>query len=57
MSLLDFFLKFAQVDVYINKDGSYLLSRDWAGLKWHPVLKVWEQLQDEHRKETHNSYR
>ena len=26
----------------------YLLSRDWAGLKWHPVLKVWEHLQDKH---------
>ena len=25
----------------------YLLRRDWAGLKWHPVLKVWGQLQDE----------
>ena len=21
-------------------------SRDWAGSKWCPVLKVWEQLQD-----------
>ena len=25
---------------YINKYGSYLLGRDWAGLKWRPVLKV-----------------
>ena len=24
----------------INKYGSYLLIRAWAGLKWHPVLKV-----------------
>ena len=40
----------------INKYGSYLLSRDWAGLKWRPVLKVWEQLQDKHSEGTHNSY-
>ena len=26
----------------------YLLSRDWVGLKWRPVLKVWEQLHDNH---------
>ena len=41
----------------INKYGSYLLSRDWAGLKWRPVLKVWEQLQDKYSKDTQNSYR
>ena len=41
----------------INKYGSYLLIRDWTGLKWHPVLKVWKQLQDKHSEETHNSYR
>ena len=35
----------------------YLLSRDWAGIKWHPVLKVWEQLQDKHSEEMQNSYR
>ena len=35
---------------YIKKYGSYFLSRDWGGLKWRPVLKVWEQLQDEHSK-------
>ena len=27
-----------------QKYGSYFLSRDWVGLKWHLVLKVWEQL-------------
>ena len=41
----------------INKYGSYLLSRDWAGLKWCHVLKVWEQLRDKHSEEMHNSYR
>ena len=25
---------------HINKYGSYLLIRDWASLKWRPVLKV-----------------
>ena len=30
---------------------------DYVGLEWHPVLKVWEQLQDEHSKVMHNSYR
>ena len=36
---------------------SYLLSRDWAGLKRCPVLKVWEKLQDKHSKAMQNSYR
>ena len=31
-----------------------LLSRDWAGLKWHPA---WEQLQGKHSEEMQNSYR
>ena len=31
---------------FINKYGGYLLIRDWAGLEWHPVLKVRWQLQD-----------
>ena len=26
----------------IKKYSSYFLIRDWAGLKWHPVLKVWD---------------
>ena len=39
-----------------RSNGSYFLSRDWAGLKWPPVLKVWEQLQDKHSVEMHNSY-
>ena len=26
--------------ISINKYGSYLLIRNWAGLKWRPVLKV-----------------
>ena len=34
----------------IKKSGSYFLSRDWAGLRWHPVLKEREQLQDKHSK-------
>ena len=34
-----------------------LLRRDWAGLKWRPVLMVWEQLQDKHNEEMQNSYR
>ena len=34
----------------------YLLSRNWVGLKWHPVLKIWEQLQDKHSKGMQNSY-
>ena len=29
----------------------------WAGLKWRPVLKVREQLQDKHSQGTHNPYR
>ena len=37
------------------------LSRDWAGLKWRPVLKahvqVWKQLQDKPSEEMQNSYR
>ena len=33
----------------------YLLSRDWAGLKWCPVLKVWEQLQDKQSEEMQNT--
>ena len=41
----------------INKYGSYLLIRDWADLKWRPVLKVWQQLQDKHSEDTQNSYR
>ena len=41
----------------INKYGSYLLIRDWAGLKWHPVLKEWEQLQDKPSEDVQNSYR
>ena len=34
----------------------YFLSRDWAGSKQCPVLKVLEQLQDKHRKMVQNSY-
>ena len=41
----------------VKKNGTYFLSRDWAGLKWGPVLKVWEQLQDKHGKVMQNSYR
>ena len=33
------------------------LSRDWAGLKWRPVHKVWEQLQDKRSEKMQNSYR
>ena len=33
------------------------LSRDWVGLKWRPVLKVSEQLQDKHSEEMQNAYR
>ena len=40
--------------VSIKKYGSYFLSRDWAGLKWRPVLKVCEQLQDKHSKVMQN---
>ena len=33
----------------VKRYGSiYLLSRDLAGLKWRPVSKAWEQLQDKH---------
>ena len=35
----------------------YLLSKDWVGLKWCLVLKVWEYLQDKHSEEMQNSYR
>ena len=31
-----------------RSNGSYFLSRDWASLKWRPLLKEWEQLQDKH---------
>ena len=48
---------FHMQNVHINKYGSYLLIRDWEGLKWRPVLKVWEQLQDKRSKETQNSSR
>ena len=41
----------------INKRGNYFLSMDWAGLKWRPVLKVLEQLQDKDSKEMQKSYR
>ena len=34
----------------------YLLGRDWVGLKWRPVVKVWEQLQDKPSKVMQNSY-
>ena len=44
-------------DTCSEKYGSYFLSRNWAGLKWHNVLKVWEPLQDEHSKVMQNSYR
>ena len=30
----------------IKTYGCYFLSRDWVGLKWRPVLKVWEQLKE-----------
>ena len=33
------------------------LNRNWEGLKWRHVLKVWEQLQDKHSEEMLNSYR
>ena len=46
-----------EVVKFINKYGSYLLIRDWAGLKCHPVLKVWKHLQDKHSEEMQNSYR
>ena len=32
----------------VKKYSSDFSSRDWAGLKWRPVLKVWEQLQDKY---------
>ena len=35
----------------------YLLGRDWVGLKWHPVLKVWKQVEDKHSEAMQNSYR
>ena len=41
----------------VNKYRSYMLIRDLEGLKWFPILKVWEQLQDEQREETQNSFR
>ena len=41
----------------IKKYGSYFLSMDLAGFKWHPVLKVWEQLQGKHSKVTQNFYK
>ena len=34
------------INEVINKYSSYFLTGDWADLKWHPVLKVWEQLQE-----------
>ena len=43
--------------IHIKKYGSYFLSRDGVGLKWCPVLKVWEKLQDKHSKVMQNSYR
>ena len=49
--------RFILRNVGINKYSNYLLSRDWVSSKWHPVLKVWEQLQDKHSKEMQNSYR
>ena len=49
---------FTANDVPIYREVlEYLLSRDWAGLKWRHVLKVWEQLQDKHSEVMHNSYR
>ena len=33
-----------------------LLSRDWAGLKWRPILKLLEYLQGKHSEEVQNSY-
>ena len=38
-------------------DHVHCIKREWAGLKWHPVFKVWEQLQDKHSKEMQNLYR
>ena len=36
-------------DVY-QEVRQYFLSRDCAGSKWCPVLKVWEQPKDQHSK-------
>ena len=33
-----------------------MLSTEWVGSKWHPLLKVWEELQDVHSKDMQNSY-
>ena len=41
---------------HIKKYDSYFLSRDWAGSKWHPVLKVWKKLQDKYCKVMQNAY-
>ena len=35
----------------------YLLSRDWEVLKWRPILKVLQQLQDKCSEEMQNCYR
>ena len=40
--------------------GNYrdtVVSRDWAGFKWCPVLKVWMQLEDKRNEEMQNFYR
>ena len=42
---------------FYQEVGYYLLSRNWAGLKWLPVIKVWEQLKVKHSEEMQNSYR
>ena len=50
LSARHMFFKYQEVQQYV-------LSRDWVGLKWHPVLKVREQLQDKRREKMQNSYR
>ena len=46
---------FAKHLCYIKKYSTYCLGRDWAGLKGHPVLKVYEQRQDKHNKKMQDS--
>ena len=40
---------------HIKKYASYFFSRNWVDWIWHPVLKVWKQIQSKHSKVKQNS--
>ena len=55
---MQLFLKMkTKVDFFAQNGVQRPLSRDWVGLKWRSVPKVWEQLQDKHSEQMQNSYR